>query len=233
MIHGGRAQLHGERHTRTLTELVAMHAHAESAGFACLQHAARLLLIEGTALTEDVDPLHVFGDTIEHRADDLIEVGFRFRSRRHEVRAEEGDVIDVAGSYPSGLNLGLSVEAIAGLRLQGRRTATVSGRNAFHEELFQTLLPRRAGGIHGYGDAAGLVGLTRHAGFELSGAVAVEDHVRMGIHPARQNCAPAKVNLFIRSRGLGGRADPGDGAVGVGDKGGVGKRAGLRHRAQL
>ena len=192
-----------------------------------------MLLVEGTTLAEDVNPLHVLRHAVEHRAHNLVEVGFGLCSRRHEVRAEEGHVIDVAGRHASGLHLGFGIETVTGLRLQGGRSTPAGSGDAFHQEFFQALLPRRAGRVHRHGDAAGLVGLARHAGLKLGGAVAIEDHVGMGIHPARQNCAPAQVDLLVRGRGLGGWADPGDGAVGVGDECGVGKRACLRHRAQL
>ena len=66
-------------------------------------------------------------------------------------------------------------------------------------EVGQLVVARRAGGAHGAEDAASLARqfLIRDAGvaqLELLGAVAREDEMRVRIHEARQDGAPARVH---------------------------------------
>ena len=54
-----------------------------------------MFLVECAAFAEDVDPLCVWGDSIEHGAADFVEVGVWVGTWGYEVCAKEGDVINV------------------------------------------------------------------------------------------------------------------------------------------
>ena len=209
-----------------------MHTQAKAQLLTGFQHAAGLFLVEGTALTEDVDPLHIGGNAFEHGANDLIEILLRVRSRRDQVRAQEGHVIDVAGGYLGGLHLGLGVKAVAGLGLEGGGATAAAGGYAVRHQLVQAVGTGLAGGVHGHRDAACFIGTAGDAGLEFGGAVTIEDHVGVRIYPAGQDGTAAQVHLFVGRRRLGGWADPGDGA-GLGDNCGVVKRAALADRTEF
>ena len=189
VVYRGGAQFDSEGNAWALAQLVAVHAQAQAQLLTGLQHAAGLFLVEGAALTEDVDPLHVGSNALEHGANDLVKVLLRVRSWRDQVRAQEGHVIDVAGGYLGGLHLGLSIESVARLGLEGGGTTAAAGGHAVRHQLIQAVGASLAGGIHGHRDAACLVGAAGDAGLEFGGAVTVKDHVGVRIYPAGQNGA--------------------------------------------
>ena len=138
----------------------------------------------------------------------------------------------MAGRDLCGLYLGLGVEAVARLGLEGGGAAATASSHAICHQLVQAVGAGLAGGVHGYGDAASLIGAAGDAGLKLSGAVTVEDHVGMRIDPSRQDGAATQVHLLIGGRRFGCRANPGDGA-GFGYQGGVVKRAALADRTEF
>ena len=140
------------------------------------------------------------------------------------MRAEEGDIAYGIGRQLRGQGFALYIEAVPGFGFQRGGAAEVRGVDAGVEKLAQAFGAGGAGGVHGDGDAPGGVVLPGHAGFELGGAVAVENHVGVGVHPSGQHRPPFEIDLGIAGGGVGGGANPGDDAV-LGDERGAVKRA--------
>lgn len=134
--------------------------------------------------------------------------------------AQEGDLVDVAGGDLGRQFLGGDVQPVSGLSLQGGGASGVGGPDAFDQQFLEALLTGFAGGGHGHGDAARGIVRARHAGLELSGAVAVEDHVGVGVHPTGQHGASAQLHLLVGRRSGGRLPHPGDLPV-LGDQRGV------------
>jgi hypothetical protein len=131
---------------------------------------------------------------------------------RHLVRAEEGrDVVErpfrvQAAHDAQHLQLVRGREAVAGLRLDGRRARAQEPALAPERRGEQLLFAGGARPPHGRADAAArrgdlLVAHARGALLELVGAVAREDGVRVRVHEARRQDAPARVeDLAVRAR---------------------------------
>ena len=199
---------------------MAVHATSEARGGSRREHAGGLLRVEGTRLAEHVDPAHVRGDRLQHVPHDEVHVSLCTARvlLGHEVRAEEGHLVDLpvpGESVEQARGAGLlgDGEAVAGLRLEGRGAARGGLRDPRAHEREEPLVARgaRRGGRDG--DAARGVGLPRHAGLELGGAVPVEDEMSMGVDPAGEHGPAAEVLAGIRRGDRGGGAGPGDAAV--------------------
>ena len=102
VVDGCRAQRDGEPHAVAGAELVAVHARQQPARDARPRARARLSARERAALAEDVDPARVRRARVEHLAADEVDVVVAAvgELRRHDVRAEEGDLGRDLGGEP-------------------------------------------------------------------------------------------------------------------------------------
>ena len=91
VVGAGGAQLHGELHARSRSELVGVHAQAQARPRAGGQDPPGLVAVEGAALAEHVDPFRVRRGGVQHRPGDQVDVvvGPVGVLGRDDVRAEE------------------------------------------------------------------------------------------------------------------------------------------------
>ena len=103
MVGRGRADLDGDLHAGAVLQLVGVDARRETAGSTGAQDLARLVAVEGAAVAEHVDPARVRRAGLEHLPDHQRDVVVRAVGvlRRHDVRAEEGDLVDEPGAASS------------------------------------------------------------------------------------------------------------------------------------
>ena len=126
--------------------------------------------------------------------------------------------------------LGVAVEAVAGLDLDGGHAFGDQGVDAGEGTGEERRLVGLAGGADGGHDAAAgagqlLVGGAFEAHLELAGAVAAEDHVGVAVDERRGDEAAGEVALGQAAAAeVGGGADGGDAAV-LDGNGGVGEEA--------
>ncbi|HRD29689.1 MAG TPA: hypothetical protein PLO65_15415 [Caulobacter sp.] len=148
---------------------------------------------------------------------------------RHGVQAEEAGhhprvAVEIAGRAQH-LQLGLEVQAVAGLDLKGRDALGDEGRQPPAGGLDQPGLGRRARGRHGRADTAAgqgdlLVGRAVQPRLVLADAVAAEHQVRVAVDQARRDPAAVQPRHAGRLdlRQITPRADPQDPAVLHGDR---------------
>ena len=210
MIDALRTELDRETHAGPLAELIAVHAEGEASIAPCLEHAARLRLIEGAALAEHIDGVDERRDRLEHLAAHERDVFVGVAAGWHEVGSEEGHGVGPSARDARRPNLVVDREPVAGLGLEGGGAAAQRFVGQSVEASQQLVVGGRARRIDRHIDAAGGIRLASHASLELVGAVAREHHVRMGVDPARQHGPPIRVEALVGSRCLSRSADPRD-----------------------
>ena len=113
----------------------------------------------------------------------------------------------------------LGSEPVAGLRLEGGHARPVQ----FCHERLRIAAQPVVGGAACCGDsgadAAGRVGLPRHAGREFSGTVAVEHEMRVAVDEPGQHACTLQIDAYIRCGCCGRTTDPGDRAIGDNESG--------------
>ena len=236
MVHGRRPQLHGQGHTLTGADLVAVHPQPEPRVPAGLEHAARLLRIERPALAEHVRPLHVRGHGLEHGPAHRLHVLVRVHALGHQVGTQERDLVRGVRGDLRRAQLLLHVQAVARLRLQVGGATGHGIPHAPGHEPAQGFVAGFPGGVRGHADATRRVCLAGHTRGELLPAVPGEHQVRVRVHPAGQPRAPLHVHGAVRRGRLGGAAHPCDQPV-LDDDGRVPEHGVLTsrgvHRVQL
>jgi hypothetical protein len=196
------AELDRERDGALLGELVGVQTERETRIGAGTQIAPRLPGVERAALDEHVGGLREPGDIREDLRQDEVEVRIRIVVLgRHCVCAEpRGDSALVSDRLQRG-ELGVAVEAVAGFRLE-RRRSRAQHPAAVHAhgggELLGTGCTRRADGGH---DSASrcvqfLVRRTGRAERELLHAVAGKAGVRVAVDEPGDRAEPPPVDLL-------------------------------------
>ncbi len=179
-----------------------MHAQSEPGVSAGEQDLTRLLGVECAALAEHVDPAGERQARGEHLPADEVDVvvGAMLVLGRHDMGAEEGDVVGQRGRQLAQPLLAVDVERIAGLDLDvrdpgpQRLPATGAGQR---EQLHRV---RGAGGGHGRADPAGRVGGAGHPGGELIGAVTREHEVGVAVDEPGDDAQPVGVDAGVGQR---------------------------------
>ncbi len=210
VIDARGVHLDRERDAARLAELIAVHAKPKAGRPRTRQDRARLIDVEGAAVTEDVGPLGLRRAGIEHRTAHHLDVGAAVVCvlRRHDVGAEERDLVaeDVGDVDES--RLAVNVERVARLDLDGGDAAGAQFAETLIRCATKFLTRRRTRGVDGSRDAAPVVRDTSHARLELIGPLAGEDQVRMRVDEAGYDRAVLRVDPLVRRRGVRVRTDP-------------------------
>ena len=179
------------------------------------QDRARLLVVEGAAFAEGVDPARVRGGGFEHRAGDEVDVAGRVLGvlRGHDVGAEERRLLGELPRHREAPGLVEGGQAVAALDLDGGGALAPHLGDEPGDVGRELLVGRGAGGGHGGADAAGGVALPRHPGSELVGTVAGEDEVGVGVDEAGQHRATTEVPGRVGVGSVEPPADPHDPAA--------------------
>lgn len=121
MVGRRGVELDGELDAGAVRQLVGVDPGVQPLGAARREDGAGLVAVEGALLAEHVDPAGVRGAGLQHRAGDQVDVpgGVVGVVGGHDVGAEVGDLVGVAGRDPQGAGLVLDGEAVAGLGLEG------------------------------------------------------------------------------------------------------------------
>ena len=210
MVHTRGRELHGQRHTRPLAELVAVDPQAETCVAGRRQDATGLVFGESAALAEDVCPADVREDGVEHGTADQVRVLLRVRTGGDQVRAEVRDLVDLGRGDPGAAGFVVHVQPVARLALQVGGPLGDCLFDPVPHEAAEFVVADAARSSRGHGDAARAVALPGHAGLELGGAVPREDKMGMRIDPARQDGAAFGVDFFIGGRSVLAGPDPGN-----------------------
>ena len=202
VVDAHRAQLYGEGNAAGLGELVRVQAEPEAGLSACLEVAPGLSGVERTPLQEDVGGLGDLRRLREHLGEREVEVGVGIRELgRDRVRAEPGRRAARLADDPQHRELRVAVEAVAGLRLEGRRPRGEHPRAVQRERVCEALLTRRTRRPdRGQDPASGrmqlLVGGAARTKLELLGPGAREDRVRVAVDEPGDGSAAAPVQLL-------------------------------------
>ncbi len=221
MVDRPRSELDRELHRPGLGELVAVQPEHEARSTARCQIAAGLAHIERASFEEDVGGLGEGGRVRQDLVDQELHVGVRahvFELRRDRVSSEPGGDATCSANHPELRKLGLAVEAVPRLRLEGRRPRLEHPSLVTLERAAQTVLAGSTSRTDRREDAASgrvelLVGRATRTQRELLDAVSGEAGVRMAIHESRNGTESAAVELLestVERRELIHRADPGD-----------------------
>ena len=194
-----RADLDRERNRAELRELVPVQAQCKPCLSARLEIAARLPDVERAALDEDVCG---FGD-LRRRRQDLGEQKVEVRVgvvelRRHRVRAQEGRDPSFLPDHLQRGDLGLAIEPVARLGLEGRGAGGEHPASMPAQRLAQPLAPGLPSCAYGREDAApGSVELlvARPGGTqrELIDAIAAKARVRVTVDQPGDRTQAARV----------------------------------------
>src|SRR5699024_7264741 len=161
VVHARGAELRRERDAPGTAQLVAVHAQAETGGGAGAQHPLRLFGVEGALFAEDVDPAYVRGDGGEHLPADQVHVVVGVGGAvpaaelaRHQVRAEEGRLVELAVGDQGrqqlrGPGLVGDGETVSGLRLERGGAAGDGVRDPAAHQGAQALVGGGTGGVGG------------------------------------------------------------------------------------
>ena len=158
--------------------------------------------VERAALEEDVGGLGDLRRLGQHLREREVEVrvGVAVELGRHGVRAEPGRHAAGGLDRTQRRELGVAVEAVAGLRLERRRAVRAHPAAMALDGFAQALLARGTRRADGREDAAAagvqlLVARAARAQRELLDAVAAERRMRMAVDEPRDRAEPAAVDL--------------------------------------
>ena len=203
MVDRPCAELDRERDRAGLGELVAVQAQDETGGAAGLEVAPRLGGVEGAALEEDVGRLGQERGLGQHLREHEVEVGVAVAVElgRHGVGAEEGRDPARGPDRAQRRELGLAVEPVARLGLEGRRARERHPVAVQPHRVRERVLAGGPRGAHGREDPAArrvelLVRHARRAQRELVDAVAREARVRVAVDETRNRAEAPPVDLL-------------------------------------
>ena len=204
MVDRPRSELDRELHRPGLGELVAVQPEHEARSTARGQIAACLAGIERAPFEEDVGGLGEGGRVRQDLADQELHVGVRalvLELRRDSVSPEPGGDATCSANHPELRKLGLAVEAVPRLRLEGRRPRLEHPPLVTLERAAQAVLAGSTSRTDRREDAASgrvelLVGRAARTQRELLHAVSGEAGVRMAIHESRNGTESAAVELL-------------------------------------
>ena len=202
MVDRTRAELDRKRDRTRLRELVAVEPQRQAVRVARLEIAASLRRVERAPLEEDIGRLGELRRIREHVGQKEVEIGVGAREPwRSGVRSEPGRDPTGCCDRPQRRKLGLAVEAVARLSLEGRRARAEHPVAVTLHGLGEPGFSGGPGRPHGREDAAArgvqlLVAGAACAPRELLDAVAAERRVRVAVDEARDGAQAAAVELL-------------------------------------
>ena len=202
MVDGAGVELDRERDGALLRELVTVHAQSKPRPRAGFEVTTCANGVEGPAFEEHVRCLRHLRRLGQNLGECEVEVGVGIRELgRHGVRPEPGGHAAGRANRIQRRELGVAVEPVTGLRLEGRRPGAQHPAAVLPHPLGECLPARRTGGGNRCHDAAArsvqvLVRRSGGAQGELVDAIAGEASVRVAVHEPGDRTAATPVKLL-------------------------------------